>query len=165
MSVDLQGRNFLKLLDFTPAEALYLLDLAAQLKEEKRTRSETRRLEGLNFALIFEKGSTRTRCAFEVAASQQGAHAVYLGPTGTQIGVKETMKDTARVLGRMFDGIEYRGICGVARPAGTPRQGVSEYDGRHHSDMRRALNPHVSPSAVEALRPRMEELCTEFIDG
>jgi ornithine carbamoyltransferase len=111
MSVDLRGRNFLKLLDYTPDEALYLLDLAAQLKEERRTGSETRRLEGMTFALIFEKGSTRTRCAFEVAASHQGAKAVYLGPSGTQIGVKETMKDTARVLGRMFDGIEYRGFA------------------------------------------------------
>lgn len=110
MTVDLRGRSFLKLLDYSPEEALYLIDLAAQLKEEKRSGTETKRLEGKNFALIFEKGSTRTRCAFEVAALDQGAHSVYLGPTGTQIGTKETMKDTARVLGRMFDGIEYRGF-------------------------------------------------------
>jgi len=110
MSVNLRGRNFLKLLDFTSEELAYLLDLSAKLKEAKRSGTEERALTGKNIALIFEKGSTRTRCAFEVAALDQGAHAVYLGPTGTQIGIKETMKDTARVLGRMFDGIEYRGF-------------------------------------------------------
>ena len=110
MSVDLRGRHFLKLLDFTPEELACLLDLSAKLKEAKRSGTEERALTGKNIALIFEKGSTRTRCAFEVAALDQGAHAVYLGPTGTQIGIKETMKDTARVLGRMFDGIEYRGF-------------------------------------------------------
>jgi ornithine carbamoyltransferase len=125
MSVDLKGRSFLKLLDFSPAEATYLLDLSARLKEEKRTGTEVARLTGKNLALIFEKGSTRTRCAFEVAALDQGAHAVYLGPTGTQIGYKETMKDTARVLGRMFDGIEYRGFAQktieeLAEHAGVP---------------------------------------------
>lgn len=122
---DLTGRSFLKLLDFTPDEAHHLIALSEQLKAEKAGRSETKRLEGLNFALIFEKGSTRTRCAFEVAALDQGAHCVYLGPTGTQIGQKETMKDTARVLGRMFDGIEYRGFAQetveeLARYAGVP---------------------------------------------
>jgi len=111
MHVDLRGRSFLKLLDFTPGEAMYLLDLSSRLKEQKRAGSEVPRLRGKNLALIFEKGSTRTRCAFEVAALDQGGHAVYLGPTGTQIGHKETMKDTARVLGRMFDGIEYRGFA------------------------------------------------------
>lgn len=125
MSVDLTGRSFLKLLDFTPDEAHHFISLAERLKAEKAARSEVKRLEGLNFALIFEKGSTRTRCAFEVAAFDQGAHAVYLGPTGTQIGQKETMKDTARVLGRMFDGIEYRGFAqttieDLARHAGVP---------------------------------------------
>ena len=111
MSFDLRGRSFLKLLDFTPSEALHLLDLAVSLKEEKRTGTEVPRLTGKNVALVFEKGSTRTRCAFEVGALDQGAHSVYLGPTGTQIGTKETMKDTARVLGRMFDGIQYRGYA------------------------------------------------------
>lgn len=125
MSVDLRGRHFLKLLDFAPDEALYLLDLAAELKAARRAGTEERRLVGRNVALIFEKGSTRTRCAFEVAAVDQGAHAVYLGPSGTQIGTKETMKDTARVLGRMFDGIEYRGfgqerIEELAAHAGVP---------------------------------------------
>ena len=111
MSVDLWGRSFLKLLDFTPDELTALVQSAASLKEEKRSGREVRRLEGKNLALIFEKGSTRTRCAFEVAALDQGAHTVYLGPSGTQIGSKESMKDTARVLGRMFDGIEYRGFA------------------------------------------------------
>ena len=124
-SVDLRGRSFLKLLDFTPAEAHYLLDLASDLKAAKREATERPQLTGKNIAMIFEKGSTRTRCAFEVAAHDQGAHAVYLGPTGTQIGTKETMKDTARVLGRMFDGIEYRGfeqerVEELGRYAGVP---------------------------------------------
>jgi ornithine carbamoyltransferase len=110
MSADLRGRSFLKLFDFTPAELHTLIQLAAALKSERAAGTEVRRLEGKNVALIFEKGSTRTRCAFEVAALEQGAQTVYLGPTGTQIGSKETMKDTARVLGRMFDGIEYRGF-------------------------------------------------------
>lgn len=111
MTVDLTGRSFLTLLDYTPEELRHLLDLSVELKREKRSGIEEQRLKGLNIALIFEKGSTRTRCAFEVAALDQGAHAVYLGPSGTQIGHKETMKDTARVLGRMFDGIEYRGFA------------------------------------------------------
>lgn len=110
MSPDLRGRSFLKLLDFEPLELVHLLDLSAELKAAKRDGAEERRLEGRNIALIFEKGSTRTRCAFEVAAYDQGAHTTYLGPSGTQIGHKETMKDTARVLGRMYDGIEYRGF-------------------------------------------------------
>jgi ornithine carbamoyltransferase len=129
MSVDLRGRSFLKLLDFTPEEAMHLLDLAASLKEEKRSGQETRRLTGKNLALIFEKQSTRTRCAFEVAALDQGAHAVYLGPTGSQIGYKETMKDTARVLGRMFDGIEYRGFAQTTVEELAAHAGVPVWNG------------------------------------
>lgn len=110
MAYNLRNRHFLKLLDFKPEEIKYLLDLAADLKKAKRAGTEQKRLTGKNIALIFEKTSTRTRCAFEVAALDQGAHVTYLGPTGSQIGVKESMKDTARVLGRMFDGIEYRGF-------------------------------------------------------
>jgi ornithine carbamoyltransferase len=110
MTVNLRNRNFLKLLDFSPGEIRYLLDLAGELKAAKQAGTEQPRLKGKNIALIFEKTSTRTRCAFEVAAYDQGAHVTYLGPTGTQIGVKETMKDTARVLARMYDGIEYRGF-------------------------------------------------------
>ena len=106
----LKNRHFLKLLDFSPEEIEYLLDLAARLKADKKAGKEQQHLKGKNIALIFEKTSTRTRCAFEVAAHDQGAHVTYLGPTGSQIGVKESMKDTARVLGRMYDGIEYRGF-------------------------------------------------------
>ncbi len=107
----MKNRNFLKLLDFTPGEINYLLDLAAELKRAKYAGTEQPRLKGKNIALIFEKDSTRTRCSFEVAAHDQGAHVTYLGPSGSQIGKKESMKDTARVLGRMFDGIEYRGFA------------------------------------------------------
>src|SRR5471030_1830996 len=103
-------RHFLKLMDFSPAEILDLLALAATLKAEKRAGRETPRLTGKNIALIFEKDSTRTRCSFEVAAFDQGARVTYLGPSGSQIGHKESMKDTARVLGRMYDAIEYRGF-------------------------------------------------------
>ncbi|MBO4605515.1 MAG: ornithine carbamoyltransferase [Bacteroidales bacterium] len=109
--VNLKNRSFLKLLDFTPEEIQYLLDLSAELKADKKAGREHKTLIGKNIALIFEKTSTRTRCAFETAAYDQGAHVTYLGPTGSQIGVKESMKDTARVLGRMYDGIEYRGFA------------------------------------------------------
>jgi ornithine carbamoyltransferase len=110
MAFNLRNRNFLKLLDFTPKEIQFLLDLAADLKKAKYSGTEQKRLAGKNIALIFEKSSTRTRCAFEVAAFDQGAQVSYLGPSGSQIGHKESMKDTARVLGRMYDGIEYRGF-------------------------------------------------------
>ena len=110
MSVELKGRSFLKLEDFTTDEIRYLLDLAAELKAEKVAGEGRQRLTGKNIALIFEKSSTRTRCAFEVAAYDQGAAVTYLGPSGSQIGHKESMRDTARVLGRMYDGIEYRGF-------------------------------------------------------
>jgi ornithine carbamoyltransferase len=109
MTPNLHNRHFLKLLDFTADEIKYLLDLSAKLKKEKYDGTERQYLKGKNIALIFEKASTRTRCAFEVAAYDQGAHVTYLGPTGSQIGQKESMKDTARVLGGMYDGIEYRG--------------------------------------------------------
>ena len=125
MEQSLKNRNFLKLLDYTPAEIRYLLDLARKLKADKKAGKEEQHLKGKNIALIFEKTSTRTRCAFEVAAHDQGAHVTYLGPTGSQIGIKETMKDTARVLGRMYDGIEYRGfgqtiVEELAKYAGVP---------------------------------------------
>lgn len=110
MAFNLRNRNFLKLSDFTPKEIKFLLDLSADLKEAKYAGTEQPRLTGKNIALIFEKASTRTRCAFEVAALDQGAHVTYLGPSGSQIGKKESMADTARVLGRMYDGIEYRGF-------------------------------------------------------
>jgi len=110
MAFNLRHRNFLKLLDFSPKEIQFLLELSNDLKKAKYAGTEQPRLNGKNLALIFEKASTRTRCAFEVAAFDQGAQITYLGPSGSQIGNKETMKDTARVLGRMYDGIEYRGF-------------------------------------------------------
>jgi ornithine carbamoyltransferase len=110
MAFNVRNRHFLKLLDFNQDEIKYLLNLSLDLKKAKYAGAEQPRLTGKNIALIFEKASTRTRCAFEVAALDQGAHITYLGPTGSQMGKKETMKDTARVLGRMYDGIEYRGF-------------------------------------------------------
>lgn len=107
--ISLKNRSFLKLLDFTPEEIEGLIDLAAELKQKKKNGVEHKLCAGKNIALIFEKTSTRTRCAFEVAASDLGMHPVYLDPSGSQIGKKESIADTARVLGRMFDGIEYRG--------------------------------------------------------
>jgi len=109
MAFNLRNRSFLKLLDFTPQEIKYLLDLSASLKTAKYAGTEQQMLKGKNVVLLFEKDSTRTRCAFEVAALDQGAGVTYLGPSGSQMGKKESMKDTARVLGRMYDGIEYRG--------------------------------------------------------
>jgi ornithine carbamoyltransferase len=109
--INLRGRHFLKLADYSADEIRYLLDLAAELKSAKKEGREEKRLAGKEIALIFEKDSTRTRCAFEVAAYDQGAHVTYLGPGGSHMGHKETVKDTARVLGRMYDAIEYRGFA------------------------------------------------------
>ena len=125
MKSDLRNRHFLKLLDFSSDEIKYLLDLSAELKKAKKEGREKQYLKGKNIALIFEKSSTRTRCAFEVAAFDQGANVTYLGPSGSQIGHKESMRDTARVLGRMYDGIEYRGfgqaiVEELAQYAGVP---------------------------------------------
>lgn len=125
MGFNLHGRSFLKELDFTPAEFAHLLRLSADLKAAKYAGTERQRLTGKNIALIFEKTSTRTRCAFEVAAYDQGAHVSYLDPSGTQMGHKESVRDTARVLGRMYDGIQYRGksqaaIEELAAYAGVP---------------------------------------------
>ncbi len=123
--MNLKGKSFLKLLDFTPAEIEGLLDLSADLKKKKKAGIPHRLCEGKSIALVFEKTSTRTRCAFEVAAADLGMHPVYLDPTGSQIGKKESIADTARVLGRMFDGIEYRGfgqtiVEELAKFAGVP---------------------------------------------
>ncbi len=125
MAFNLKNRNFLKELDFTPEEMKFLLKLAADLKAAKYAGTEQQMLKGKNIVLLFEKDSTRTRCAFEVAALDQGAHVTYLGPSGSQMGKKESMKDTARVLGRMYDGIEYRGYAQtiveeLAKYAGVP---------------------------------------------
>ena len=108
--MDFKGKDFLKLLDFSPAEITALLDLAAELKAKKKAGIPHKLCEGKSVALIFEKTSTRTRCSFEVAAYDLGMHPVYLDPSGSQIGKKESIADTARVLSRMFDGIEYRGF-------------------------------------------------------
>ena len=121
----LKGRNFLKLLDFTPEEIIYLVDLAEELKRQKKEGKRHDVLVGKNIALIFEKTSTRTRCSFEVAAHDLGMHVTYLDPSGSQIGKKESIADTARVLGRMYDGIEYRGygqeiVEELAKYAGVP---------------------------------------------
>ncbi len=129
MTVNLHNRSFLKELDFTPEELRYLLDLGLELKAAKRAGREQRRLVGKNIALIFEKDSTRTRCAFEVAAYDQGAHTTYLGPTGSQIGHKESIKDTARVLGRMYDAIEYRGFGQEVVETLAAYAGVPVYNG------------------------------------
>ncbi|HAU90583.1 MAG TPA: ornithine carbamoyltransferase subunit F, partial [Elusimicrobia bacterium] len=125
MGFNLRNRHFLKELDFTRQELTFLLKLSKDLKNAKYAGTEQQRLTGKNIALIFEKTSTRTRCAFEVAAHDQGAHVTYLEPSGSQMGHKETVKDTARVLGRMYDGIEYRGfgqeiVEELAKYAGVP---------------------------------------------
>lgn len=125
MAFNLRNRHFLKLDDYSPDEIGFLLRLAAELKAAKYAGTEVQRLRGKQIALIFEKDSTRTRCGFEVAAYDQGAHVTYIGPSGSHIGRKETMKDTARVLGRFYDGIEYRGfgqeqVEELARYAGVP---------------------------------------------
>ena len=123
--MNLKGRSFLKLLDFTPEEITYLLDLAADFKAKKKAGIPHKLCEGKNIALLFAKDSTRTRCAFEVAGYDLGMNVTYLGPSGSQMGKKESIADTARVLGRMYDGIEYRGfgqelVEELSRHAGVP---------------------------------------------
>jgi ornithine carbamoyltransferase len=127
--VELRGRNLMKLSDFSPEEITYLIDLAAQLKEAKREGREEQKLVGKEIALIFEKDSTRTRCAFEVAAYDQGAHVTFIGPGGSHMGHKETAKDTARVLGRMYDAIEYRGFAQNTAEELAQWAGVPIYNG------------------------------------
>jgi ornithine carbamoyltransferase len=126
---DLRGKHFLKLADFSPQEITYLLDLAAELKEAKKEGREEQKLVGREVALIFEKDSTRTRCAFEVAAYDQGAHVTFIGPSGSHMGHKETVKDTARVLGRMYDAIEYRGFAQETAEQLAEWAGVPVYNG------------------------------------
>jgi ornithine carbamoyltransferase len=153
--VDLRGKHFLKDLDFTKDELLYLLDLSKTLKAEKKARRERHRLAGRNIALIFEKTSTRTRCAFEVAAFDQGASVTYLGPSGSQIGHKETMKDTARVLGRMYDAIEYRGYGQSIVEELAAHAGVPVYNG---------LTDEFHPTQVLADVLTMVEHCDKPIE-
>ncbi|ADO84344.1 ornithine carbamoyltransferase [Ilyobacter polytropus] len=125
----MEHKHFLKLLDFKPEEIQELLDLSKKLKDDKKSGKEDKKLMGKNIALIFEKDSTRTRCSFEVAAYDQGAHVTYLGPSGSQIGKKESIKDTARVLGRMFDAIEYRGYGQKVVEELAEHSGVSVWNG------------------------------------
>jgi ornithine carbamoyltransferase len=127
--VDLRGRSFLKLSDFTPDEIRYLLDLSAELKTAKKEGREEQKLVGKQIALIFEKDSTRTRCAFEVAAKDQGAHVTFIAPSGSHMGHKETAKDTARVLGRMYDAIEFRGFEQSVAEELAAYSGVPVYNG------------------------------------
>lgn len=147
MPFNLKNRNFLSLQDFSREEIRFLLDLARELKAARYAGTEQQRLIGKNIALIFEKTSTRTRCAFEVAAYDQGANVTYLGPTGTQIGVKESMKDTARVLARMYDGIEYRGFD----------QATAEELGRYGVPVWNGLTNEFHPTQVLADLLTMEE--------
>jgi ornithine carbamoyltransferase len=128
-TIDLRGKHFLKLADFSPEEITYLIELSAELKAAKNEGREEHKLVGRNIALIFEKDSTRTRCAFEVAAYDQGAHVTYLGPSGSHTGSKETVKDTARVLGRMYDAIEYRGFGQEVAEELAEYAGVPVYNG------------------------------------
>jgi len=155
MPVNLSGKNFLKLMDFSKEELRYLLDLSKDLKAAKYSGKEEQKLIGKNIALIFEKSSTRTRCAFEVAAHDQGAHTTYLGPSGSQIGYKESMKDTARVLSGMYDGIEYRGFG----------QSIVEELGEYSSvPVWNGLTNEFHPTQVLADLLTMEEHCKKQID-
>jgi len=154
MPFNLRNRHFLKLLDFTPQEIGSLLDLSADLKKAKYNGTEQPRLQGKNIALIFEKSSTRTRCAFEVAAHDQGASVTYLGPSGSQIGHKETMKDTARVLGRMYDGIEYRGFGQAIVEELAAFAGVPVWNG---------LTDEFHPTQVLADLQTMQEHCDKSL--
>jgi ornithine carbamoyltransferase len=153
--MDLRGKHFLKDLDFSKEELLYLLELSKELKAEKKSRRERPRLAGRNIALIFEKTSTRTRCAFEVAAFDQGANVTYLGPSGSQIGLKETMKDTARVLGRMYDAIEYRGYGQFIVEELAAHAGVPVYNG---------LTDEFHPTQILADVLTMVEHCTKPLE-
>ena len=140
MAFNLRNRSFVKLLDFTPAEIKFLLKLSADLKAAKYGGYEQQRLKGKNIALIFEKSSTSTRTSFEVAAYDQGANVTYLGPGGSHIGHKETMKDTARVLGRTYDGIEYRGFAQATVEELAAYAGVPVWNG-----LTDEFHPHPDP--------------------
>lgn len=150
--VDLRGKSFLKILDFSADEILYLVDLAARLKADKKAGAERKMLSGKNIVLLFEKDSTRTRCSFEVGAADQGAHTTYLGPTGSQMGKKESIADTARVLGRMYDGIEYRGFEQTIVEELAEKSGVPVWNG---------LTNEAHPTQVIADLLTMREHCNK----
>lgn len=153
---DLKGRSFLKLLDFSAEEITGLVALAARLKADKKAGRERRRLEGKNIVLLFEKDSTRTRCAFEVGAHDQGAQVTYLGPTGSQMGKKESIEDTARVLGRMYDGIEYRGYAQEVVETLARCSGVPVWNG---------LTTEFHPTQILADLLTMQEHCDKPFSG
>ena len=155
MVVDLRDRSLLTLEDYSPEEIRYLLDLSKELKAAKCEGSETQRLVGKNIALIFEKTSTRTRCAFEVAAYDQGAQVTYLGPSGSQIGHKESIKDTARVLGAMYDGIEYRGFAQATVEELAEYAGVPVWNG---------LTDEYHPTQILADVLTMDEHCDKPLE-
>jgi ornithine carbamoyltransferase len=155
MSVKLKKRSFLTLRDFTRGEIKYLLKLSADLKDANKQGVEKKKLKGKTIALIFEKSSTRTRVGFEVAAYDQGAHVTYLGPSGTQIGTKETMKDTARVLGRLYDAIEYRGFGQDVVEVLAKHAGVPVYNG---------LTDEFHPTQVLADLLTMKEHCKKSLN-
>ncbi len=155
MPVNLRNRHFLKLLDLTPTEIRFLLSLSHSLKAAKYAGIEQPRLGGKNIALIFEKSSTRTRCAFEVAAFDQGAHVTYLGPSGSHIGQKESVADTARVLGRLYDGIEYRGFGQNIVETLAAHAGVPVWNG---------LTDEFHPTQILADVMTMEEHCTKPVE-
>ncbi|MGF7138432.1 ornithine carbamoyltransferase [Roseimarinus sediminis] len=151
----LKNEHFLKLLDYSQDEIAYLLELSHRLKKEKYEGTEIQQLKGKNIALIFEKTSTRTRCAFEVAAFDQGAHVTYLGPSGSQIGHKESMKDTARVLGRMYDAIEYRGFAQTVVEELAQFAGVPVFNG---------LTNEFHPTQILADFMTMQEHCDKPLE-
>lgn len=156
MSFNVKNRSFLKLDDFTPQEIGFLLQLSAELKAAKYAGTEVPRLKGKLIALIFEKDSTRTRSGFEVAAFAQGAHVTYIGPSGSHIGYKETMKDTARVLGRMYDGIEYRGFTQAEAEELSSYSGVPVWNG---------LTNEAHPTQVLADFLTMQEAARKPLDA
>ena len=156
MEVNLSGRNFLKLLDFTPDEIRYLIDLSAQLKAKKKAGEAHRYLEGKNIVLLFEKTSTRTRCSFEVAGHDLGMGVTYLDPKSSQMGKKESIEDTARVLGRMFDGIEYRGYGQDIVEELAEKSGVVVWNG---------LTTEFHPTQMIADMLTLTEKCPEGIQG
>ncbi|TDT97399.1 ornithine carbamoyltransferase [Streptomyces sp. 846.5] len=157
MTTDLTGRHYMDELDFTAEQIHHLLDLAAELKAAKRDGTETPRLTGRHLALIFEKASTRTRCAFEVAAADQGASTTYLGPDGSHLGHKESVADTARVLGRMYDGIEYRGFAQETVTTLAAHAGVPVYNG-----LTDRCHPTQSLCDVFTMREHSEKPLTEI---
>lgn len=156
MNINLKNKHFLTLLDFSPEEIKYLLDLSLTLKKAKQEGTEIQYLKGKNIALIFEKSSTRTRCAFETAAFDQGACVTYIGPSGSQMGHKESMKDTARVLGRMYDGIEYRGFGQSIVEELAEYAGVPVWNG---------LTNEFHPTQVLADLMTMAEWCDRPLNG